>query len=115
MWRRPTRPRRRGPQDSRPDGAPRSPASARGSTHYLVNRFADSVVLTFGQLEDLLGGALPDSARAHQEWWTNKDTGTSSCAEAWILAGRTAKPNLMARTVTFERREASLRDAQAVK
>ncbi len=108
------------PAAARPTGlAPgrgaKVPGKCAGLHNYLVNRFADRVVLTFGQLEDLLGGALPDSARAHQEWWTNKDTGTSSCAEAWILAGRTAKPNLMARTVTFERREASLRDAQAVK
>ena len=33
---------------------------------YLVNRFADSVVLTFAQLEDLTGCPLPDSARAQQ-------------------------------------------------
>jgi hypothetical protein len=73
---------------------------------YLVNRYADSVVLTFAQLEDLTGCPLPDSARAQQEWWTSseRDADKSSCAVAWILAGRTAKPNLQARTVTFERR-----------
>jgi hypothetical protein len=72
---------------------------------YLVNRFADSVVLTFAQLEDLTGCVLPDSARAEPEWWTRTDGNAdkSSCADAWIQAGRTAKPNLLARTVTFER------------
>ncbi len=70
---------------------------------YLANRYADMVVLTFSQLEDLLGFALPDSARTQQEWWTNTDSDKSSGADAWILAGRTAKPNLLARTVTFER------------
>jgi hypothetical protein len=72
---------------------------------YLVNRFADSVVLTFAQFEDLTGCPLPDSARAQQEWWTSADgkTDKASCADAWIQAGRTAKPNLLARTVTFER------------
>lgn len=73
---------------------------------YLVNRYADSVVLTFAQLEDLTGGPLPDSARAQREWWTSThgDADKSPCADAWILAGRTAQPNLLARTVTFERR-----------
>jgi hypothetical protein len=70
-----------------------------------VNRYADTVVLTFAQLEDLTGGPLPDSAHSQQEWWTNTKSGAdkSSCADAWILAGRTAQPNLMARTVVFER------------
>jgi hypothetical protein len=70
---------------------------------YLANRYADMVVLTFSQLEDLLGFALPDSARTQQEWWTSTDSDKSSGADAWILAGRTAKPNLLARTVAFER------------
>lgn len=72
---------------------------------YLVNRYADSVVLTFAQLEDLTGGPLPDSARAEREWWTtaDRDADKTSRADAWLLAGRTAQPNLLARTVTFER------------
>ena len=72
---------------------------------YLEHRYADIVVLTFGQIEDLLGFALPDSARIRQEWWTLSDPhgDRSSCSEAWISAGRTASPNLLARTVTFER------------
>lgn len=80
---------------------------------YLANRFADSVVLTFSQIEDLLGSALPDTARAHHEWWTSidSDADKSSCSDAWILAGRTAKPNLLARTVAFERRSESIRDS----
>ena len=76
---------------------------------YLANRYADSVVLTFAQIEDLLGGALPDTARARHEWWTSSDS-ASSCSDAWILAGRTARPNLLARTVAFERRAESVRD-----
>ena len=84
--------------------------------NYLANRYADTVVLTFGQLEDLLGAALPDSARAQHEWWTStdRDADKSSCSDAWILAGRTAKPNLLARTVTFERRAESLRDSRSL-
>ena len=86
-----------------PGKAAKVPSKCMSLHKYLVNRFADSVVLTFAQLEDLLGFALPDSARTEQEWWTSTDSDKSSCADAWILAGRTAKPNLLARTVTFER------------
>jgi hypothetical protein len=82
--------------------------------NYLTNRYADMVVLTFSQLEDLLGFALPESARAQSEWWTNpgRDADKSSFADAWILAGRTARPNLLARTVTFERHVESFRDSR---
>ena len=72
---------------------------------YLVDRYADTVVLTFGQIEDLLGFALPDLARRQQEWWTNADASTDPphYSDSWILASRTATPNLVARTVMFER------------
>jgi hypothetical protein len=71
---------------------------------YLEKRYANTVVLTFGQVEDLLGFSLPDLARADQEWWTTGDsTAEAHCSDAWTLAGRTARPNLMAQTVAFER------------
>ena len=72
---------------------------------YLENRYADVTVLTFDQIEDLLGFALPPLARTHPAWWvvgaTNGDVPPHSAA--WILAGRTATPNLLAKTVLFER------------
>jgi hypothetical protein len=72
---------------------------------YLQNRYANTVVLTFGQVEDLLGFSLPDLARTDQEWWTIAETNTTEarCSDAWTLASRTAAPNLMAQTVAFER------------
>jgi hypothetical protein len=90
------------------------PDKCAGLHGYLSNRYADMVVLTFVQLEDLLGFPLPDSARTQKEWWTNPDidAGKSSCSSAWILAGRTASPNLLARTVTFERHVESFRDSR---
>ena len=73
--------------------------------NYLVKRYANTVVLTFAEIEDLLGFALPDLARLRQEWWTNAvpSTAGSSYADSWILASRTARPNLLAQTVVFER------------
>jgi len=71
---------------------------------YLENRYADTVVLTFAEIEDLLGFALPDQARLHQEWWTHAEVnGGPNYSDSWVLASRTAVPNLMARTVVFER------------
>jgi hypothetical protein len=104
-------------QTGRAPGRAAKVASKYASLHdYLVNRYADNVVLTFAQLEDLLGCALPDSARVQHEWWTStdRDEGKSLCSDAWILAGRTARPNLLARTVAFERRTESRRDSRSV-
>jgi hypothetical protein len=72
---------------------------------YLEKRYANTVVLTFGQVEDLLGFSLPDLARTDQEWWTIADISTAEarCSDAWTLASRTARPNLIAQTVAFER------------
>ena len=72
---------------------------------YLANRYADTVVLTFEQIESLLGFALPDLARLRQDWWTNSnlEAATSSHRDAWVLAKRTAKPNLLAQNVVFDR------------
>ena len=76
---------------------------------YLEHRYANTVVLTFAQIEDLLGFTLPDSARVDQEWWANKDPNDTppphsrsfnmtgpNCSDSWMLASRTAARNLLA-------------------
>lgn len=71
---------------------------------YLRDRFAESVVLTFGEIEDLLGSALPAVARVQATWWTDVKDGTrSAMSPAWVQADRTALPNLFAKTVRFDR------------
>jgi hypothetical protein len=68
---------------------------------YLQHRYASNVVLTFEQVEALLGFALPAPARAERDWWSaSKDMDGHS--DAWTVAQRTATPNLLARTVAFE-------------
>ncbi|MDQ1511091.1 MAG: hypothetical protein QOG50_2935 [Actinomycetota bacterium] len=73
--------------------------------NYLENRYANTVVLTFAEIEDLLGFSLPDQARLQQEWWTNAevDVAGRNHSDSWILASRTAMPNMLAKTVVFER------------
>jgi hypothetical protein len=70
---------------------------------YLDRRYAAVVVLTFDQIEALLGGALPLPASTERAWWTGGAAQLEPHSAAWTGAGRTATPNLSARTVTFER------------
>ena len=71
---------------------------------YLENRYANTVCLSFQQIEDLLGFALPALARTDMEWWTaTPPTSESRYSQAWTLAAMTATPNLFAQNVVFER------------
>ena len=100
-------PRANGADDMafRPEGACRCRVNIRRCIEYLDNRYANTVVLTFAQIEDLLGFTLPDAARVDQAWWAN--TGPNDTpppqSRSWTLASRTATPNLQAQTVMFER------------
>ena len=70
---------------------------------YLEHRYASNVVLTFEQIESLLGFSLPAPASTEREWWTSPTGEIDGHTEAWTLTGRTATPNLFARTVAFNR------------
>lgn len=96
--------------ESPPGGAARPPVRAMTGKYlllydYLENRYANSVVLTFAQIEDLVGFPLPDQARCQREWWTGAGVAQAgpSYADAWKLARRTASPNLLAKIVAFDR------------
>jgi hypothetical protein len=73
---------------------------------YLRDRYADRIVLTFAQVEDLLGFSLPAPARLQSDWWGDIDqlSGRSAHSDAWVLASRTATVNLSAQIVVFERK-----------
>jgi hypothetical protein len=75
---------------------------------YLDGRYADTVVLTMAEIEDLLGVTLPQPARTELAWWGNVDTAAavSPQSRSWIKANRTAVPNLRAQTVVFDRTSA---------
>lgn len=77
----------------------------RGLYEYLERRYANTVVITFTQVENLIGFALPEPARTEREWWTAQgaETAGPSHSNAWTLTGRTAAPNLLAHNVVFTR------------
>ena len=72
---------------------------------YLRDRYANRVVLTFAEIQDLLGFSLPEAAWLERAWWNGAppDGRRSPQSDAWMLAGRTAEVNLTARNVLFDR------------
>lgn len=68
-------------------------------TRYLEDRTEPDVVVTFDELDQILGG-LPDSARQYSAWWANKVT-SQSHARAWLNAGRVATPSFDAGHARF--------------
>jgi hypothetical protein len=87
----------------RQPGAPHVAAQYLALYTYLERRYASNVVLTFEQMEALLGFALPAVASTDRDWWTSPTSDVDRHSEAWSVAHRTATPNLLARTVAFER------------
>jgi hypothetical protein len=81
------------------------PAEYRSLHKYLDERYANTVVLTFKEIEDLLGFTLPALARLRQDWWANADADSAPPAHSysWTRASRSATANLLAQTVVFER------------
>jgi hypothetical protein len=75
---------------------------------YLTDRYADRLVLTFAQIEDLIGFALPAVALVDLAWWATPVAGgpRSDQSLSWTQAHRTVTANLRAHTVLFEREAA---------
>ena len=72
---------------------------------YLDERYANTVVLLFKEIEDILGFPLPGAAWLQPDWWSNPapDETPSDQSLSWTSAERTAGVNLAARKVTFTR------------
>jgi len=47
----------------------------------------ESVLLSFSQIEEIIGAALPASASRHRPWWANQEEGRRPHARAWMGAG----------------------------
>ena len=61
------------------------------------------VSLSFAKVEELIGCALPSSARRYAAWWNNERQGRHVQARSWVDAGWTASADLVAEVVRFSR------------
>jgi DNA-binding transcriptional regulator YiaG len=70
---------------------------------YLEQSDRSEVVLTFADLETLIGTSLPESARCNRAWWSNRSKGALQSA-AWMGAGYLVKDlNFSLEQVTFQK------------
>jgi hypothetical protein len=109
-WRRLTRPVKAQPEpglSAAPEPVLKSYSGEYKGLHkYLRDRYASRVVLSFEEIEDLLGFALPGPARLQADWWggtAGSSPNRTAQSDSWTLASRTATVNLPARNVLFER------------
>lgn len=72
-----------------------------GLTDHLRSRTEPIVELTFMELDRLVVGRLPASARKHATWWPNTRGGQPHSG-AWLDAHRHATPDFIKGTVRFE-------------
>ena len=70
---------------------------------YLRGSGQDSVVMTFSDIERIIGAELPQSAFTHRAWWSNNPT-NNVMTHAWLEAGyTTANVDMAARTLVFRK------------
>lgn len=73
-----------------------------GLREYLSRRTEAVVRLSFVEIERIIGGPLPASARRYRPWWANEQSGTHVHARSWLDAGRrTSNVDLKGATVDF--------------
>jgi len=71
---------------------------------YLAGHSEPVIHLSFVEIERIIGGPLPASARRHRPWWANERSGSHVHASAWMGTDRrTANVDLNAGTVDFTR------------
>lgn len=75
---------------------------------YLQAKNLDQIPMTFEEVEALIDGNLPASARRHRAWWSNNPS-NSVITKAWLDAGYvTANVDLGAEKLVFRRARTSV-------
>lgn len=70
---------------------------------WLQNQMHNKVILSFENIESIIEGTLPPSARKHRSWWAN-DSVSHSQSQQWIEAGwRASSVNMSEERAVFTR------------
>lgn len=70
---------------------------------HLASANTPEVVMTFAQLEKILGAPLPASARTHRPWWANSAHGHVQ-SKGWLAAGyHSEQVDLESEKLTFKK------------
>ncbi len=71
---------------------------------HLERRRGRPEMLSFEEIEEIIGASLPKSAHVHRAFWANDNPGHHSHAQAWMKAGyRVAYVSQESGVVRFER------------
>jgi hypothetical protein len=74
---------------------------------WLLGLEGTETTVTFSDVEQIISGELPHSARKYQAWWANQNP-PSSQSMSWLSAGWRAYPNLTAESVDFKKTDFEL-------
>jgi len=75
---------------------------------YLSTLNADSVTISFSEIERLIESTLPASAYNHPAYWSNERSGTHTWAHVWQAAGwRSENLDIARQSITFRRDQQS--------
>lgn len=73
-------------------------------SRWLKGLSTPEVVVSFNEIESILGFDLPASARTWMSWWENETFPVRSQCKAWACAGfQTERLDLTRQTVVFAR------------
>lgn len=72
---------------------------------YLARQQSRELILSFQEIERIIGGPLPPSAYTHPWWWRNEDLKTTKHVQcrSWQVAGYDAAAHFEERAATFRR------------
>ena len=73
--------------------------------NFLSDVSTGSITFSFRQIEIILGGDLPNSARTYPEWWANEEGDSTSHVQckAWRSSGFRANVSMKEEMVKFTR------------
>lgn len=70
---------------------------------FLRRQTTEEVPVSFREIEQVIGGKLPNSAHVHRPWWSNNPT-NSAMTKVWLEAGfRTERVDMAGKKLVFRR------------